>query len=487
MGRLAILHAVCICLLPFSVGRAEVLTIDGALSVAMENSPTIRQARNSLESAEQSLKAENASLKSQFSLSLTPITMRTQRQKDEATQVWYTYESKGSSASFSVNQRLKLTDAQLWLSNDFGWSESSSDRGLLGKTTDTKYTNSLSLNLRQPLFTYNQTKMALKELELDYERARLEYELEKLDIERMVTTQFYSVYRSHMNLEIAREEFKNKEESYGIIRNKVEAGISAEEELYQAEVDFATSRAALENRQVEYENTLDRFKILLGLSLQDELEVVADVEKTVVEVDLDQAVRSGLESRMELRNLDISIEMAGFELTRIGSENEFEAYIDVSYGLTGDDEEFRNIYDDPLRSQSISVGVYVPLWDWGKKKSRMKARELQLDNQVIGKEDRTDQIVLEIRQAYRSLQSQLTQIDIAEKSLENAQLTYEINLERYRNGDISSKDIGEYQNQLSREKLRHIGALIDYKLYLLDLKVASLWDFESDKPVLEIN
>ena len=63
----------------------------------------------------------------------------------------------------------------------------------------------------------------------------------------------------------------------------------------------------------------------------------------------------------------------------------------------------------------------------------------------------------------------------------------EINLERYRNGDISSKDIGEYQNQLSNEQLNHISALINYKLALLDLKIASLWDFETGKPVLDIH
>jgi len=29
-----------------------------------------------------------------------------------------------------------------------------------------------------------------------------------------------------------------------------------------------------------------------------------------------------------------------------------------------------------------------------------------------------------------------------------------------------------------------VGALIDYKLALLDLKTQSLWDFEKDRPVI---
>jgi len=90
-----------------------------------------------------------------------------------------------------------------------------------------------------------------------------------------------------MSLDITQEEYLNKQESYDIIKNKVEAGISAKEELFQAEINQASSKAQLENSQVSYEDALDNLKILLGLSLHDEIDVLADVGKFVVEVDLD--------------------------------------------------------------------------------------------------------------------------------------------------------------------------------------------------------
>ena len=69
--------------------------------------------------------------------------------------------------------------------------------------------------------------------------------------------------------------------------------------------------------------------------------------------------------------------------------------------------------------------------------------------------------------------------------MRNAELTYEINLERYKNGDLSSMDLNLYQEQLSRQKMGLVGALIDYKLALLDLKTQSLWDFEKNEPVFQ--
>jgi outer membrane protein TolC len=69
----------------------------------------------------------------------------------------------------------------------------------------------------------------------------------------------------------------------------------------------------------------------------------------------------------------------------------------------------------------------------------------------------------------------------------NARRTYEINLERYRNGDLSSKDIEFYQTQLSREQLSEVNALISYQLYLLDLKIRALYDFVRDEPIATID
>ena len=70
------------------------------------------------------------------------------------------------------------------------------------------------------------------------------------------------------------------------------------------------------------------------------------------------------------------------------------------------------------------------------------------------------------------------QIDISKQKERNAQLTYDINLERYKNGDLTSKDLGQYQNQLTQAKEDVTNSLINYKLELLNMKIQSLWDFE---------
>ena len=80
-----------------------------------------------------------------------------------------------------------------------------------------------------------------------------------------------------------------------------------------------------------------------------------------------------------------------------------------------------------------------------------------------------------------------TQIEIAQQNVRNAEKTYEINLERYKYGDLTSMDLNLFQEQLSQKKMQLISALVHYKLALLDMKIQSLWDFERDEPVLSAN
>lgn len=93
---------------------------------------------------------------------------------------------------------------------------------------------------------------------------------------------------------------------------------------------------------------------------------------------------------------------------------------------------------------------------------------------------------MEVRQTWRRLENLRTQIDIAEKSVRNAELTYDINLTRYREGDLTGMEISQFQTQLSNRRIAYAQALINYKIELLNLKILSLYDYEKEEPLVPI-
>lgn len=467
--------------LPPAAGQ-EPLTLDEAIRVARENSPDLRQSRMSLEQSRERLKAQQASLRSRFSLTLTPFSFNRSREFNPFFSTFNTSESREAGGVFTVNQPLVATDGVLSLRNQFEWRDAFSE---FSDTQTETYSNNLFLAFNQPLFTYNRTKLELASVELDLQSAQLNYDLRVLLLEQQVAQAFYSAFQARMRLQVAEEEYQNTQTSYGIVENKVDAGLAAREELYQAELNLTNSRSAVQNQRVGLENALDEFKQLIGMPLDDMVTVAADVSEAVVQVDLQQALEHGLQHRMELRQRQIDIVNARANLTRAGATNEFRGNLDLSYGIFGNNEEIDLLYDQPTQSQSFTVSLEIPLYDWGERKSRMRAAEIGVRQSELSREETRTQIAIEIRRAVRTLANQAVQIEIARQNVRVAQLTYDINLERFRNGDLTSMDLNLVQAQLSDAKTGLVDAMINYRLALLDLKVKSLYDFERDASVLD--
>ena len=470
--------------LPLSVidaGEKKNLTFDDAWELAKQNSPEIQQARYALERSQELLNAQEASLKSRFGLSLEPFFYSKASEFNTFFSTWNTTEIQSYSGTFSIVQPIIWTDGVLALRNQFGWRDSNSE---FAQTQDETFSNNLYLSYEQPIFTYNRTKLGLEEVELDLENAALNYRLQELQLESQVAQYFYSAYQNKMSLQVSREEYQNRQLSYDIIKNKVDAGLAAQEELYQAELDRTTSESQVQNEQVVLQNSMDELKRLLGLEIDSEIDVFADVTQQNVTVDLDSALSYGLINRMELRQRDIDLAQSFYSVTRAGAVNEFYGNISLSYGIIGADQNLKKVFDLPTKNQRVSLTFEVPIYDWGERDSRIKAAEASVKQSKLNVSEQKKFIMIGIRRAYRNLQNQAIQIELAKQNVESAQLTYDINLERYKNGDLTSMDLNLFQNQLSQRKIGLVNAMINYKLSLLDLKIESLWDFEKNRPAL---
>ncbi|MDR3266562.1 MAG: TolC family protein [Tannerella sp.] len=467
------------------ISAQELITIEKALDIAEENNPTLRQSKLNLERYQLNLVAQRASLKSQFSLNLNPLNYNRTRRFDTRLSQWYTNESLNTSGTFQVAQPILLTDGVVSLINTFGWQDNSSIvEGISNRNK--AFSNDLYLQLAQPLFTYNRRQMELKRIEFDYENAGISYALQRLNTERNITNQFFSVYMAQSNLDISKEEYENAKQSYEIIKNKVEADLSAKEELYQAEVNLATAQSSVEERTVSLENAKDVLKQSLGMSLSDSIQVIATVDFNPVVVNLENAINKGLASRMELRQREIDIELADLQMIQTKSLNEFKGDVSLSIGIIGDHERFGNIYENPTQNPRVSISFTVPIFDWGEKKARVQAQKTAQTIAKLQQQDQEIDIELNIRQVWRRLENLRTQIDIAEKSVRNAQLTYDLNLTRYREGDLTGMEISQFQTQLSNRKISYSQTLINYKIELLNLKILSLYDFEREVPIVPV-
>lgn len=470
-------------LILIQVKSQTIITLEQALEIATKTSPSLQSSLYNLQRTTETLNAQRAALKSQFSLTANPLDYSNSRQFDSRYSQWYTNKSLKTSGTFRVDQPILYTDGTISLSNQFGWQSNYSASG--GVTNENKsYFNNLNLSLTQPLFTYNRTKTQIKTLELNNENAMLSYAMQRLALEMSVSQYFYNVYLAQMSLSIKQEELANTTKSNEIIRNKVDAGLAAKEQLYQSQVDFATAQSSVESARVSLESAKDQFKQYIGMDIFAEIGVMTDVAVTPIEIDGKKALEHGLAARMELRQRQISVETSQLDMLAVKAQNEFNGSMVLSMGLSGDNPSIGNIFDNSTKSPHVSIGFNIPVFDWGQRKARIRAQEAVINTQKLGLSNQTVQIQLDIRQAVRNLSNLKNQIGTALQTQNNSQLTYDINLERYKNGDLTSMDLNLYQVQLSNNKMAYAQSLINYKIALLNLKVLSLYDFTTNEPVI---
>jgi outer membrane protein TolC len=477
ISRVAGVTAILLCQAP--VLRSQVLMdMEKALDIAIMNSPVMQQVELDLISNQERLNAQRARLKSQFALTLDPFEYERTNRFDQRTSEWFLNESASSTGTFSINQRILPTDGTISLFNRFSYDYNNSESAGAVDPISRTWNNRLYLQLTQPIFTYNRTKVELEKVELSYETALLRYLLQKLSLERSVAQRFYAVYSSQMRLNIASEELKNNQASHEIIKNKVDGGLLALEELYQSEVNLATSRSSVYTAELNLYNAMDELKVEIGMPLSDELELTTIIKADSVDIDPDMAISHALENRMELRQRAIAIENSMFDLMDAKTTNEFAGSISASFGITANNEDLGQLFNNPTNTPSVGLTLNIPIFDWGERKSEIKAAEAELKSTEIDLEIEKIDIQVNIRSLIRSIKNLENQILIQEKTVDNAELTYEINLERYRNGDLTSLDLGIIQSQLSDNKMALTNAIIEYKLELLNLKIQTLYDFE---------
>ncbi|MDR1562248.1 MAG: TolC family protein [Dysgonamonadaceae bacterium] len=470
----------------FPAASQNVLTIERALEFAQENSPAVKQELMSIERNRLNLKAQRAALKSNFSLTLNPVGYSVSRKFRDYDGQWYTSESFQTGGSLQIVQPILLTDGVISLRNNFSWQNSSvNENGV--NVGNNAFLNSLTLNLEQPLFLSNSLKRALKQNEFALENAEISYALKRLQLESDITSDFYAVFNSQSTLETAKSSFVNSKKNYEIIKNKTEAELAPKEELYQIMVTLAKDSASVESAIVQLENAKDKLKRTVGMNLDEEFDVKAEIDVKAVTVDEDMAVEHAFASRLELRRREIEAKLSEYSLIVEKEKNRFNGKVGLSLGLTGNDPVFGDMYSKPTQSPSVGVTFTVPIFDWGENRARVKAKELEIKSQELEAGEERIDIVMYIRQECRALRNLQTQVEIAEQNIINAQLTYDLNMVRYRNGDLSGMGFVQFQTQLTSAKNDYTNALIKYKESLLRLKILSLYDFERNVEVVPLS
>lgn len=456
----------------------KVLSLDESIKTALEQSYAIKSAELSLISSRKNLESIKSGLMTsvnmEFDIPRYSRSLKSQFNPETQSEQFYQIGSTVLESRLFFTQPIPFTNGSFSLVGSlFGREQFSESMG-----TFRDYYSNLSLRFRQPIFAFNSLRASLERAGINLERAERNYNRAAQEIIYSVKQRFFQLFRAKKNVEIVEEKVNQTSLSYDKAINKFKAGLIAEVEALQLELDLTASRNELLNAQVQLAEAKDNFKLLIGLPLDEEVDVVAEIAFLPIEIDLKFAIEQALENRSEILNAGADIKLSEMTVNEVDSKGNITALLTANYGINKNDDKFEDIFYKFADDRSVNLTLSLPIWDWGKNSKEVESAQANLKQAELGLMNEKEEIKREIIAAVNKISSARARVEVLSKSVELAQKSYEISYSRFQTGTITSFDLSQMQLRLTDARTNSLNALIDYKLAMAELIRLTYYDFE---------
>ncbi|HOI30177.1 MAG TPA: TolC family protein [Melioribacteraceae bacterium] len=441
--------AVITLLFTIPVAAQKNLTLEEAVSIALQRNTSLIKVKNSLSTSESQLKSAYGSL----------------------------IPTLGANAGWSF-QRI----------NDAG----STQRDFLGNeviTPPSQIDNrsfSAGLGGSVTLFdglaniaNINQKKNNLRATEYNIEK-------KKQDVVYEATNFYYLVLNAEELMRVREDNVKYYQKFYETVSERNRLGIVAKADVYTAQVQLGNAELLLIQAQNSYENTISNLLNYLGLDVLEEYKLVSpfgseeisESDAYLAEYDnINAMVGAALDTRFDFKSQQLLVQSAESGLTMARSG--LFPSLSGSYSYSSGASKFDKLFDRKVLN--ISLSLNFPIFSNWNTENQIQFAEVNLKN---AKEDLfalERQVKIEVKQGYLDLTAAKKSLDVASKNVTAAEETRKINQERYNLGSGTILEVlqadRDYTDALrnkintsfdfytKRDKLNNSLGKLDYKKF----------------------
>ncbi len=465
-----------------SLAQEEYLDLKGAISRAQKQSPSYYRAINLAENRYWNYKQFRASLLPQLNLSGTLPNFSSAIDRVTLPDGTFSFPEREQlfmSGNLSVDQNIILTGGRLSLISSLQRTDVyRPDRRV------NFFSTPVSVSYFQPMFLYNRLKWENKIQPLAYEASRRSYSEDLEDIANETTRLYFEALNAKVTKRIAEQNVKNNDTIYKISVGRYNLGKIAENELLQIELNLLNAENALTNARLNYEVASQNLKRYLEIPVNAELDLSIPSGVPQMEANLEKALSEARKNRaavLQFRQRRLEAEQSVAEAR--GNTN-YNFNLSANFGINRQASEFNTAYATPYaQQQNISVGINIPIIDWGQARSQIRRAEANRDLQEVN--IRQDEINFEQEIFLQVMQfnAQYQRLEIAAKADTVAQKRYEVARQRYLTGKISITDINIAQSEKDRAKQSYIQELRNFWQAYYTLRRLTLYDFDKNRVI----
>jgi outer membrane protein TolC len=443
------------------------LTVGDAVRMALENNLKVRVAGYDRDVSE----ADVTVLKGEFDPSLNATVSEDFSRRSTASMLQNS-EERINRYDFSLGGKV-LTGTGY----EFKWTNQRDMADSTFLSINPYYASEAALTLTQPLlkgFGTDTQGARIESAKSTWERYRFEYDERVVTMAAETARAYWDIVTASNRLEVSVKALDLAGKVHDEVRAKIETGAMAAVEIYSVEAEVATKEEALLNAQKMLENAQDKLKSIMNLKeLSTRIEAVS-APPAPTEIPSEESVaEAALKNRKDY--LKLYAERAGRETLAAYFKNQRLPQLDVfgKYGLNGLGAQYEDAINemDPKDRYSWQMGIKltVPLGNRAAKGNYNKARYEFLRIEALI-EDARRNVIMESREAVRSLQYAQKRIAAVHKTLIAAQKRFEAEQERFKAGITTLNDALRFQNEYVSALFEEKKALADHAQALVELR-----------------
>jgi outer membrane protein TolC len=332
-------------------------------------------------------------------------------------------------------------------------------------TTSPQDQYSFTTSFSQPIFTGFGllTEYRLSDLGLD--RAEVVSKLTRQDVILDAKNAYFSVLKSQKLLEVAQQTVTSIASQKEVSENFYQVGLSPLNDLLQSQVQLANARQQLTTAQNNLEIAQTKFNTVLRRPVNTPVVLVEELDYGSFQTSLDECLSEAQKNRLEVQVADLDIEIAGKQVKLTEKDYFPSVNFTGAYARTGDDWQAHGgegISDSA--GWNVQATATWDFWQWGRTGYGRKEKLARLAQSKYRKTEITDNINLEVKQAYLRTKEAEQNIVTIEKAVEQAKENLRITEEQYKEQVATQTDVLVAQTLLTQTMTNYYNALYDFKI-----------------------
>jgi outer membrane protein TolC len=405
-------------MLSAGVARAEQLSLDKCIEIALDRNVSLASARYSLDLARQNVWGAYGSWLPQFSLSAS-----------------YSYYEQGGVSQYQF-------------------------------TSPISRTYSKSINVQQNLFRWGGNYFNLKyylNIRNAGEHNLTQSELETIDL---VKNYYFSALKYLGLLEVAEQAVGTAEHNLELVQARYDLGSANQSELLKAKVQLLSNKSSLEAAKKNRAVSMAQLNNVMNRPATARLELDDRVDTLTVAEDYQSAMAYAERNHPSILSADAELQATRYQRLYARSSYlpsvSWNASRSYSAGDVGDwgsfDDEYANWY------MGVNFSWPIPFFDGFSRKTTHSRATAAYNLAELTMESTINGVGLDIQTALLSINNARANLYLYEESLHSAEKDLEIAQERYNLGAATVLDLLDAEKNLADARNSFVSAKFDFNL-----------------------